>query len=77
MNEIDLFDEALARLSDTDDRWRANYQKWIRWDVDTMYWYIGRIKTQAQQGLPMAQTLLAEVIVIRLEAANGSPPRTI
>jgi len=71
MNEIKLFYTALNQLARENELWRKNLSIFTAWPDETREWWIKRIKQQAQKDVPIAVTLMAKVIEIRLGGTNG------
>ena len=71
MDEIKLFYTALNQLARKNEFWRKNYTIFAAWPDETREWWIKRIKQQAQKDVPVAVTLMAKVIEIRLGGTNG------
>lgn len=61
-----LFFAALAKLNDTDTRWEGNYNCYRRWNKTKRIIWIYQMQERAEQGLPMAQQLMAAALAIRM-----------
>lgn len=73
MNETKLFYTALNQLARENELWRKNYSIFAAWPDETRKWWIKRIKQQAQKDVPIAVTLMAKVVEIRLGGINENP----
>jgi urease accessory protein UreF len=73
MDEVKLFYTALNQLARENELWRKNYSIFAAWPDETREWWIKRIKQQAQKDVPIAVTLMAKVVEIRLGGINGNP----
>lgn len=61
-----LFGKALTQLFEEHARWQQNYFRYRGWDRDHRINWIYYIQEQAEQGLPMAQQVMAKALAIRM-----------
>lgn len=57
---------ALRMLASEQPRWQANYDKFQHWSMDKRLHWIKYIELQADDGLPMAQELMAKALWVRM-----------
>lgn len=61
-----LFGKALSHLFNECPYWQQNRDRYLRWNRDQRIVWIYYIQEQAEQGLPMAQQLMAKALAIRM-----------
>jgi hypothetical protein len=65
-NERERFSQALFNLRQTDDVFERNHFLWLRWDEQRRARWAQHMKHMADEGLPIAVKLVAEVSKLRM-----------